>query len=38
MEHSQAKDAMFARTNIPEVPWFTIEANDEKRSINVEAR
>ena len=28
MEYSQVKDAMFARTNIPEAPWFTIEAND----------
>lgn len=31
-EYSQAKDAMFARTNIPEAPWFTIEADDKKRS------
>lgn len=31
-EYSQAKDAMFARTNIPETPWFTIEADDKKRS------
>ncbi len=32
MEYSKAKDAMFARTNIPEAPWFTIEADDKKRS------
>jgi polyphosphate kinase 2 len=32
MDYSQAKDAMFARTNIPEAPWFTIEADDKKRS------
>lgn len=32
LEYSQAKDAMFARTNIPEAPWFTIEADDKKRS------
>jgi polyphosphate kinase len=32
MDYSKAKDAMFARTNIPEAPWFTIEADDKKRS------
>jgi polyphosphate kinase len=32
MDYSKAKDAMFARTNIPEAPWFTIEADDKKRA------
>ncbi len=29
---SMAKDAMFARTNIPEAPWFTVEADDKRRA------
>ncbi|KAM3094922.1 polyphosphate kinase 2 [Phormidesmis sp. 146-35] len=32
MEFSKAKDTMFAHTNIPEAPWFTVEANDKKRA------
>ena len=32
VEFSRAKDAMFAHTNIPEAPWFTVEADDKKRS------
>lgn len=32
VEFSKAKDAMFAHTNIPEAPWFTIEADDKKRA------
>lgn len=32
VEYSQAKDAMFAHTNIPEAPWFTVEADDKKRA------
>lgn len=32
LEYSRAKDNMFAHTNIPEAPWFTIEADDKKRS------
>ncbi|MEM9215894.1 MAG: polyphosphate kinase 2 [Cyanobacteria bacterium P01_F01_bin.150] len=32
VDYSQAKDAMFAHTNIPEAPWFTVEANDKKRA------
>jgi polyphosphate kinase len=32
VEYSQAKDVMFAHTNIPEAPWFTVEANDKKRA------
>jgi polyphosphate kinase 2 len=31
-EFSQAKDAMFAHTNIPEAPWFTVEADDKRRA------
>ena len=31
-EFSQAKDAMFAHTNIPEAPWFTVQANDKRRA------
>ncbi len=32
VEYSQAKDIMFAHTNIPEAPWFTVEADDKKRA------
>ena len=32
VEFSKAKDAMFAHTNIPEAPWFTVEANDKRRA------
>ena len=32
LEYSQAKDTMFAHTNIPEAPWFTVEADDKKRA------
>ena len=32
VEYSMAKDAMFAHTNIPEAPWFTVEADDKKRA------
>jgi polyphosphate kinase 2 (PPK2 family) len=32
VEYSQAKDAMFAHTNIPEAPWFTVEADEKKRA------
>lgn len=31
-DYSRAKDAMLAHTNIPEAPWFTVEADDKKRS------
>jgi polyphosphate kinase 2 len=30
--YSKAKDAMFSHTNIPEAPWFTVEADDKKRA------
>lgn len=29
---SAAKDLMFAHTNIPEAPWFTVEADDKRRA------
>ena len=32
VEFSRAKDAMLARTNIPEAPWFTVEADDKRRA------
>jgi len=32
VEFSQAKDEMFSHTNIPEAPWFTVEANDKRRA------
>ncbi len=32
VDYSRAKDAMFAHTNIPEAPWFTVEADDKKRA------
>ncbi len=32
VEYSQAKDTMFSHTNIPEAPWFTVEADDKKRA------
>lgn len=31
-EYSEAKDLMLAHTNIPEAPWFTVEADDKKRA------
>ncbi|MEB3349543.1 MAG: polyphosphate kinase 2 [Cyanobacteriota bacterium] len=32
VEFSRAKDEMLARTNIPEAPWFTVEADDKRRA------
>ncbi|WP_084606991.1 polyphosphate kinase 2 [Leptolyngbya iicbica] len=32
VEYSKAKDEMFAHTNIPEAPWFTVDADDKKRA------
>ena len=32
VEFSTAKDEMFAHTNIPEAPWFTVEADDKRRA------
>jgi polyphosphate kinase len=31
-EFSLAKDDMLAHTNIPEAPWFTVEADDKRRA------
>jgi polyphosphate kinase 2 len=30
--YTKAKEDTFARTNIPEAPWFIVEANDKKRA------
>ncbi|SCZ49299.1 polyphosphate kinase 2 [Epibacterium ulvae] len=30
-QYTKAKEEMFARTNIPEAPWFIVEGNDKKR-------
>jgi polyphosphate kinase 2 len=32
VEFSRAKDEMLAHTNIPEAPWFTVEADDKRRA------
>ena len=32
VEFSEAKDVMFSCTNIPEAPWFTVEADDKRRA------
>jgi polyphosphate kinase 2 len=32
VDFSVAKDEMFAHTNIPEAPWFTVEADDKRRA------
>ena len=32
VEYSKAKDIMFSKTQIPEAPWFTVEANDKRRA------
>jgi polyphosphate kinase 2 len=32
VDFSRAKDEMFAHTNIPEAPWFTVEADDKRRA------
>ncbi|MFZ4803947.1 MAG: polyphosphate kinase 2 [Synechococcus lacustris] len=32
VDFSKAKDEMFAHTNIPEAPWFTVEADDKRRA------
>ncbi len=31
-DYTQAKEEMFARTNIPEAPWWIVPANDKKRA------
>ena len=32
VDYSRAKDEMFAHTNIPEAPWFTVDADDKRRA------
>jgi polyphosphate kinase 2 len=32
VEYSKAKDEMLTHTNIPEAPWFTVEADDKERA------
>ncbi len=37
-DYTKAKEEMFARTNIPEAPWYIVEGNDKKRArLNVMA-
>ena len=31
-DYTKAKEDMLARTNIPEAPWYIVEANDKKRA------
>lgn len=31
-DYTKAKEDTFARTNIPEAPWYIVEANDKKRA------
>ena len=31
-DYTRAKEEMFARTNIPEAPWYIVEGNDKKRA------
>ena len=31
-DYTKAKEEMLARTNIPEAPWYIVEANDKKRA------
>ena len=31
-EYTKAKEITFARTNIPEAPWYIVEGNDKKRA------
>lgn len=31
-DYTKAKEDIFARSNIPEAPWFIVEANDKKRA------
>ncbi|MEX0287047.1 MAG: polyphosphate kinase 2 [Paracoccaceae bacterium] len=31
-DYTVAKEEMFARTNIPEAPWYIVEGNDKKRA------
>ncbi|NDU99540.1 polyphosphate kinase 2 [Pseudoroseicyclus tamaricis] len=31
-QYTKAKEEMFARTNIPDAPWYIVEGNDKKRA------
>ncbi|MEM9107740.1 MAG: polyphosphate kinase 2, partial [Pseudomonadota bacterium] len=31
-DYTKAKEEMFARTNIPEAPWYIVEGNDKKKA------
>jgi len=31
-DYTEAKEEMFMRTNIPEAPWYVVEANDKRRA------
>ncbi len=31
-DYSRAKDAMFARTDLPDTPWYDVESDDKRRS------
>ena len=32
-EYTKAKEAMFLRTNMPEAPWYVVEANVKRRAL-----
>jgi len=32
VEYSRAKDDMFAHTDVPEAPWYTVESDDKRRA------
>ena len=32
VEYSKAKDAMFEKTDVPDVPWFVVNADDKRRA------
>ena len=32
-EYPKAKEAMFLRTNMPEAPWYVVEANDKRHAL-----
>ena len=32
VEYSKAKDEMFKYTDIPQAPWYTVEADDKRRA------
>ena len=31
VDYSRAKDEMFVHTDIPEAPWYVVDADDKKR-------